>query len=199
MPLRRIELFNFKSYKGNQVRHPASYLPEPSNPQVISLGDAPFTCIIGPNGAGKSNMMDAISFVLGVKSAQLRSTQLRDLVYRGRKALEVEGEEGGEETQPDTQASAADVGPDARNAWVMAVYEDDNGKEWKFRRSINMAGVSTYYLNSKTVQWTAYNAQLEKFNILVKAKNFLVFQGDVEGIAAQDSKALAKLIDRISG
>jgi structural maintenance of chromosome 1 len=102
---------------------------------VISLGDASFTCIIGPNGAGKSNMMDAISFVLGVKSAQLRSTQLKDLVYRGRKALQLEGENVDEETQAtDTQASAADVGPDAKTAWVMAVYADDKGKEWKFKR-----------------------------------------------------------------
>lgn len=65
--------------------------------------------------------------------------------------------------------------------------------------SINTAGASTYYLNSRAVPWTTYNAQLEKFNILVKAKNFLVFQGDVEGVASQDSRALAKLIDRISG
>ena len=34
--------------------------------------------------SGKSNLMDAISFVLGVKSAQLRSSQLKDLIYRGR-------------------------------------------------------------------------------------------------------------------
>jgi structural maintenance of chromosome 1 len=27
-----------------------------------------FTAIIGPNGSGKSNLMDAISFVLGVQS-----------------------------------------------------------------------------------------------------------------------------------
>ena len=64
---------------------------------------------------------------------------------------------------------------------------------------INVAGASTYHLNSSAVPWNAYNQQLEKFNILVKAKNFLVFQGDVEGVASQDSKALAKLIDRISG
>lgn len=65
--------------------------------------------------------------------------------------------------------------------------------------SISTSGQSTYFLNNKAVQWTAYNNQLEQFNILVKAKNFLVFQGDVEGVASQDSKALAKLIDRISG
>lgn len=105
MPLRRLELYNFKSYKGQQI---------------IDLGDAPFMCIIGPNGAGKSNLMDAISFVLGVKSAQLRSTQLRDLIYRGRTALDIEEEE--------TQAQ------DATDAHVVAVYEDDSGKEWKFKR-----------------------------------------------------------------
>ncbi|KAK8869753.1 hypothetical protein IAR55_000321 [Kwoniella newhampshirensis] len=182
MPLRRLELFNFKSYRGTQV---------------ISFGDAPFTCIIGPNGAGKSNLMDAISFVLGVKSAQLRSTQLKDLVYRGRRAAQAEDESMDvetEETQTQTQGAN-----DARTAWVTAVYEDEQGKEWSFRRSISMAGASTYSLNTRAVAWKEYNGQLEKFNILVKAKNFLVFQGDVEGVASQDSKALARLIDRISG
>lgn len=69
----------------------------------------------------------------------------------------------------------------------------------KLISSISMTGNSTYYLNSRAVPWANYNTQLEKFNILVKAKNFLVFQGDVEGVASQDSKALAKLIDQISG
>ncbi|KAK4689768.1 structural maintenance of chromosome 1, partial [Tremellales sp. Uapishka_1] len=184
MPLRRLELCNFKSYRGTQV---------------ISFGDTPFTCIIGPNGSGKSNLMDAISFVLGVKSAQLRSTQLKDLVYRGRKAKEGMEDLGTDVDMEETQTQTQDTQNDARTAWVMAVYEDDDGKEWSFKRSIAMTGASTYYLNNKAVAWTIYNQQLEKFNILVKAKNFLVFQGDVEGVASQDSKALAKLIDQISG
>ena len=54
--LSRIELENFKSYKGKQIIGPFKK----------------FTSIIGPNGSGKSNLMDAISFVLGVQSAQLR-------------------------------------------------------------------------------------------------------------------------------
>ncbi|WVW83042.1 hypothetical protein I302_105059 [Kwoniella bestiolae CBS 10118] len=168
MPLKRLELSNFKSYRGQQV---------------ISFGDAPFTCIIGPNGAGKSNLMDAISFVLGVKSAQLRSTQLKDLVYRGRKAAQIDDEEM--DIDEETQQTQLGSDTDARTAWVMVVYEDEKGKEWSFRR--------------RSVAWKEYNGQLEKFNVLVKAKNFLVFQGDVEGVASQDSKALARLIDRISG
>ncbi|EJD42066.1 hypothetical protein AURDEDRAFT_168856 [Auricularia subglabra TFB-10046 SS5] len=45
----------------------------------------------------------------------------------------------------------------------------------------------------------AYNAALESQNILVKAKNFLVFQGDVEAIASQSPKDLSRLIEQISG
>jgi structural maintenance of chromosome 1 len=33
----------------------------------------------------------------------------------------------------------------------------------------------------------------------VKAKNFLVFQGDVEAVASQSSKELTRLIEQISG
>ena len=47
--LNRLELFNFKSYKGHHV---------------LLFNDSYFTSIIGPNGSGKSNSMDAISFVL---------------------------------------------------------------------------------------------------------------------------------------
>ena len=113
MPLKRLELYNFKSYKGTQN---------------IDFGDSPFICVIGPNGAGKSNLMDAISFVLGIKSAQLRSTQLRDLVYRGRVQQDDDDDEDGEMGDEPTQAQQA------RNAHVTAVYEDDKGKEWRFRR-----------------------------------------------------------------
>lgn len=46
---------------------------------------------------------------------------------------------------------------------------------------------------------TEYAHQLAKENILIKAKNFLVFQGDVEAIASQSSKDLSRLIEQISG
>ena len=64
----RLESFNFKSYAGHQV---------------IGLFKE-FTAVIGPNGAGKSNLMDAISFVLGVRAAHLRGNQLLDLIHRSR-------------------------------------------------------------------------------------------------------------------
>ncbi|CEQ42431.1 SPOSA6832_04230 [Sporobolomyces salmonicolor] len=153
-----------------------------------------FTAVIGPNGAGKSNLMDAISFVLGVRSASLRSTALRDLIYRsGRKSGDrkgkgkaVEGEEDEEDENEEEEGSGqeqdgaveGEEGVDGeRTAWVMAVYVDrEEQKEWRFQRSISTSGTSEYRLNGKAVSHKKYDEQLQRFNILVKAKNFLVFQ-----------------------
>ena len=64
---------------------------------------------------------------------------------------------------------------------------------------INTSGASEYKLNGRVVTYSAYNQSLMKHNILVKAKNFLVFQGDVEAVASQSPKELSRLIDQISG
>ncbi|CAB4426787.1 unnamed protein product [Rhizophagus irregularis] len=174
--LDRLELENFKSYKGLQTIGPFHN----------------FTSVIGPNGAGKSNLMDAISFVLGIKSAQLRSSQLKDLIYRGR-AMQDDDEEVTDGMAIEGRTN------NPKRAWVMAVYKDDNGNEIKFTRSITTSGASEYKINNKPVTYAKYNSTLEQQNILVKARNFLVFQGDVEAIASQSPKDLTRLIEQISG
>lgn len=162
--------------------------------------------------------MDAISFVLGVKSAQLRSSQLKDLVYRGRRLAKEGGTEQGSEAVQEQDSDDDDEGEGtAKKAWVLAVYVDADEKEWRFQRTcvcflsldidvlpiyafrISTTGTSEYKLNSKVVTYSAYNAALTSHNILVKAKNFLVFQGDVEAVASQSPRELSKLIDQISG
>ncbi|TFK38253.1 condensin complex subunit SMC1 [Crucibulum laeve] len=187
MPLVRIEVCDFKSYRGHQTIGPFKN----------------FTSVIGPNGAGKSNLMDAISFVLGVKSAQLRSSQLKDLVYRGRRLAksDVDGEdaEGSVDAEGEEDEEEGEGEGTAKKAWVLAVYVDGRGKEWKFQRTISTTGASEYKIDGRTVTYTSYNSELTKHNILVKAKNFLVFQGDVEAVASQSPMQLTKLIEQISG
>lgn len=137
MPLVRLEVCDFKSYRGHQSIGPFSS----------------FTSVIGPNGAGKSNLMDAISFVLGVKSAVLRSSQLKDLVYRGRRLGKTDVEGDAEEDQADGEMDESNgdgrkdreesvegdeeltSDADAKTAWVMAVFQDNDGKEWAYRRT----------------------------------------------------------------
>ncbi|KAH6569235.1 hypothetical protein BSLG_001287 [Batrachochytrium salamandrivorans] len=176
----QLDVENFKSYKGNQTLGPFYN----------------FTAVIGPNGSGKSNLMDAISFVLGVKSVHLRSTQLRDLIYRS------SGDNSGEAGN-DASLDADGIDDDSQyapvTASVTAVYETSQGLQIRFTRTINPNGSSDYKLGKTTVTFQKYLEALKKENILVKARNFLVFQGDVEAVASQSPKDLTRLIEQISG
>ncbi|KAL8923713.1 MAG: hypothetical protein Q9208_004465 [Pyrenodesmia sp. 3 TL-2023] len=193
----RLELYNFKSYKGHHV---------------LQIRDSYFTSVIGPNGSGKSNSMDAISFVLGIKSSHLRSAHLRDLVYRGRvlRTSTINGDgsatngvngnaQGNEGFEDEAVQSGTQERHDPKSAWVTAVYEDDAGDEQFWKRTITNQGVSEYRINDRVVTAQQYNEALESENILIKARNFLVFQGDVEAIASQSPRDLTRLIEQISG
>ena len=157
--------------------------------------------------------MDAISFVLGIKSSHLRSAHLRELVYRGRvlrhstingdNPAAEDGSDGHTNGNRKEDVDESSDGPRERNdpksAWVMAVYEDDAGDEQQWKRTITNQGVSEYRINNRIVTAVQFNDALEADNILIKARNFLVFQGDVEAIASQSPKDLTRLIEQISG
>lgn len=157
--------------------------------------------------------MDAISFVLGIKSSHLRSAHLRDLVYRGRVLKTSKINDDGSAVAPGSNGNSNGDGEgseeesqsqrpgrnDPKSAWVMAVYEDDAGDEQKWKRTITNQGASEYRINDRVVTAQQYNEALETENILIKARNFLVFQGDVEAIASQSPKDLTRLIEQISG
>ncbi|XP_054905325.1 structural maintenance of chromosomes protein 1A isoform X1 [Poeciliopsis prolifica] len=133
-----------------------------------------FTAIIGPNGSGKSNLMDAISFVLAEKTSNLRVKTLKDLIH------------------------GAPVGkPAANRAFVSMVYQEDNGEERSFTRVI-IGASSEYRINNKVVGLPEYSEELEKLGILIKARNFLVFQGAVESIAMKNPKERTTLFEEIS-
>ncbi|KAL2315843.1 Structural maintenance of chromosomes protein [Schizosaccharomyces pombe] len=167
--LLRLEVENFKSYRGHQIIGPFE----------------DFTSIIGPNGAGKSNLMDAISFVLGVKSSHLRSTNVKELIYRG-KILQRDNTDFTDSSNPTT-------------AYVKLMYELDNGEQREYKRAITPSGATEYKIDGEIVTFSEYCGSLQKENILVRARNFLVFQGDVETIASQSPLELSKLVEQISG
>lgn len=204
--------------------HPLTHASSTPSRAVPSGPFHSFTAVIGPNGAGKSNLMDAISFVLGVRSVSLRSTALKDLIYRsGRKRATRRARAGLSKARvratmrksrrkaasrtrlvPTARrtarkgtrrmASTANALPGSwpststarsRKSGASSVREspclpllDLRRASWLTLRAlrISSAGASEYKINGKTVSYKRYNEQLESFNILVKAKNFLVFQ-----------------------
>eukprot|EP00916_Digyalum_oweni_P017254 GHVL01028233.1.p1 GENE.GHVL01028233.1~~GHVL01028233.1.p1 ORF type:complete len:1035 (-),score=254.26 GHVL01028233.1:675-3779(-) len=160
--IRQLVLENFKSYEG---RHDINLFLH-------------FSAIIGPNGSGKSNMMDAISFVLGVHSRQLRGGNLKELIFR---------------------RDSDDPTTNTRSSFVSLLYEDAEGKEILFKRCINSAGHGTFKIDEKTVSEDAYQERLASENVIIKAKNFLIFQGEVEQVAQKDPLELTKMFEEISG
>jgi structural maintenance of chromosome 1 len=162
MPVTYLELENFKSYAGVQ--------------RIGPFQD--FTSVIGPNGAGKSNLMDAISFVFGVQSRELRSSQMKDLIFRA----------PGAQQQQRLRASAT------------IIYQDpETEEETRYSRTISPTGVGDYRVNGTIVTFKEYEAALAEIGVLLKARNFLVFQGDVESIARKSPKEFVELLENISG
>ncbi|CAM4444402.1 unnamed protein product [Lepidochelys olivacea] len=156
--LKLLLLENFKSWRGRQ-----------------SIGPfMKFNCIIGPNGSGKSNIMDALSFVMGERTANLRVKSVRELIH------------------------GAHVGkPFSSTASVKIVYCEENGEEKTFSRIIR-GNCSEFLFNDKAVSRSVYTAELEKIGIIVKARNCMVFQGAVESIAMKKPKERTQLFEQIS-
>src|SRR5210317_1327249 len=75
MKIKKLEIYGFKTF------------PKPTE---VTFHDG-VTTVVGPNGCGKSNLIDAIRWVMGEKSAKgLRGGSMGDVIFSGcqsRKAL----------------------------------------------------------------------------------------------------------------
>uniref|UniRef100_A0AC35FVK5 Structural maintenance of chromosomes protein n=1 Tax=Panagrolaimus sp. PS1159 TaxID=55785 RepID=A0AC35FVK5_9BILA len=156
--LQSLEIENFKSYKGKHFIGPFKK----------------FSSIIGPNGSGKSNLMDAVCFVLGEKTQNLRVRKLGDLIH------------------------GAPIGkPVGTRCNVKMTFVNDDESEKTFTRTVTSGG-SEYRVDGNVVTPAQYHEHLEEINIFIKAKNFLVYQGAVEQIAMKSPKERTQLFEELS-
>ena len=124
--IERLEILYVKSFKCHQIVGPFKS----------------FADIIEANGAGRADLVDAITFVLGVRSFQLRGAQQRD-----------------DRDQFD---------PRGRIAFVKLIFSTASGEEIKFGRAITHSGTSEYRINNIPVTWEIYNNTMKGLDILVK-------------------------------
>lgn len=160
--IQELVVFNFKSFAG---KHKIGPFLE-------------FTAVVGPNGGGKSNIMDAVSFVLGVRSSDLRASNLKDLIYR-------------KESEKSTDIT--------RTCYVKLKFSTADSTELTFKRTISSSGTSDYSINKVKENIEKYQKVLLGLNIIVNAKNFLIFQGQVDALAMKSGKDLTSLFEKISG
>ena len=154
-----LELTNFKSYKGTHYIGPFR----------------DFTCIIGPNGSGKSNIMDAISFVLGIRTHSMRASTLKDLIYN------VEDEEV------------------VDKASVKLNFAAVNSKIVVFQRTVTGSGNSDFLVDGKKHSWGSYEKVLAQYNILTSSRNCLIFQGEVESMVHKPLRDITTMIELVAG
>jgi len=172
MGIKHIEVHNFKSYYGTHVIGPFKR----------------FTAIVGPNGSGKSNVMDAITFVLGVAAGKIRAEKLRELI----------------------NANAAAEGDN--EAYVELVYVKEGGSQIAFRRTVRVVGASSssdpdnagttesvYSVRGQVVPKKMYEQHLQSIGIVNRAASFLVPQNEVEAVAQKTPLQLSQYIEEISG
>ena len=57
---------------------------------------------------------------------------------------------------------------------------------------------SQYKINDRTVSWDAYTIKLKSIGILVKARNFLVFQASLSGIILPPGPHIPLLFQHIA-
>lgn len=158
--IKKIVVSNFKSWEGIAD---------------IDFGGDYFSAIIGPNGVGKSNLMDAISFVLGMGHKVLRTKNINDLIWRN----------------PEDEAIQVP------NSFVEAhVISDDS--TLVFRRQLTRDEQPSYYLNEQEVTAEEYKTRLVDAGF--SQDNYsLIFQGSVEQMASKTPLQLSEMIENLSG
>jgi structural maintenance of chromosome 1 len=138
--------------------------------------------------------MDAISFVLGESTKNLRVKKLSDLIHGAPIGKPV----ANRASVSFTYAYKDNEDDDKENIDDDNSQSDDSEEnEVKFSRIVHGAS-SEYRINGKVVSTVDYQAELEKIGIYIKAKNFLVYQGQVESIAMKSAKEITQVFEEIS-
>ena len=175
MHLKRIEMEDFKSFRGEVVVD-------------LELG---FVAITGPNGSGKSNCGDAIQFVLGPRSNKvLRADKVADLIFNG-----------GERHKPAKACRVALVfhnpmGASGRRR--LPVDRDEVRMERSVRLLPSGSTTTSYRLDGEDSTQGTFRRLLASANARPDGYN-IVLQGDVTGLANMTPFARRKVLDEVAG
>jgi chromosome segregation protein len=166
----RVELSGFKSFRK----------------QTVIPFFAGMTAIVGENGSGKSNLFDAVSFVMGRRSSELRADRFEHLIFNG-----------------------GDRYPAAKSAEVILYLDNSEGEfnayldndqpvaEIAIGRRITPKS-STYTFMGKSCSRGELEGLLESAKIDSNGQQ-LIAQGRITEIVRRTPKRRREIIDEISG
>ncbi|UCG95407.1 MAG: AAA family ATPase [archaeon] len=164
--IEKVSMQGFKSFPNKTA------LPFPSG----------FNVICGANGSGKSNIVDALCFVLGIRSAKsIRAEKLEQLIFNGGKK------------RPSAKYGVVNLYLDNQDREITGEEESV-----KITRKVNKNGVCIYKLNGKTVNRRKIVDILGNARIQADGHN-IIMQGDVTNLIDMTPLQRRGIIDEISG
>lgn len=164
--IEKLSMQGFKSFPNKTA------LPFPSG----------FNVICGANGSGKSNIVDALCFVLGIRSTKIiRAEKLEQLIFNGGK-----------------KRTSSQYG--VVNLYLNNEDQEITGEEplLKISRKVSKNGVSAYRLNGVTVNRRKVVDILANARLQADGHN-IIMQGDVTNLIDKTPMQRREIIDEISG
>ncbi|MCX6092839.1 MAG: chromosome segregation SMC family protein [Candidatus Bipolaricaulota bacterium] len=168
--INRVELNGFKSFRKKTVL-----------PFLAGM-----TAVVGENGSGKSNLFDAISFVMGRRSSQLRAERLEHLIFNG-----------GERYEPAESAEVTLFLDNQEGVFDRFLEEGSKAPEVSLGRRITRKS-STYTFMGRSCPRTTIDEVLEAARIDPDGQQ-LIAQGRITEIVRRTPLRRREILDEVSG
>jgi len=152
---------------------------------VIPFFDG-LTAIVGENGSGKSNLFDAISFVMGRRSSQLRADRLEHLIFNG-----------GERHAPSEEAEVVLHLDNTGGVFNRFLEDGDRAPEVTIGRRITRKS-STYLFMGKGCPRELVDQVLEEARVDPDGQQ-LIAQGRITDVVRRSPLRRREILDEVSG
>jgi len=168
--IKRVELTGFKSFRKQTV---------------IPFFEG-LTAVVGENGSGKSNLFDAVSFVMGRRSSQLRADRLEHLIFNG-----------GDRYKPSDTAEVLLLLDNSDGVFNRFLENGHPTPEIAIGRRITRKS-GTYTFMGKSCPRTRIDEVLEEARIDPDGQQ-LIAQGRITEIIRRSPTRRREIIDEVSG
>ncbi|KAJ7446895.1 condensin complex subunit SMC2 [Mycena galericulata] len=151
----------------------------------ITGWDPSFNAITGLNGTGKSNILDAISFVLGLTNmATMRASNQTDLIYkRGQAGV--------------TKASVTIVFDNSDISKSPTGHE--SSKQITVTRQLSLPNVTKYLLNGHKVPQQTIQSLFQSVQLNINNPNFVIMQGKITKVLNMRPQEILGMVEEAAG
>ncbi|KAJ7123064.1 condensin complex subunit SMC2 [Mycena epipterygia] len=151
----------------------------------ITGWDPSFNAITGLNGTGKSNILDAISFVLGLTNmSTMRASNQTDLIYkRGQAGV--------------TKASVTIVFDNSDVSKSPPGHE--SSKQITVTRQLSLPNVTKYLLNGHKVPQQNIQSLFQSVQLNINNPNFVIMQGKITKVLNMRPQEILGMVEEAAG